>query len=238
IDIKFIPAAGGITAVNVLANEVSRDGSVIGAVRAASIIEPLLQQGTKVARYDPRELNWIGNISKQQGACFTWHTSPIRTIEQAKSREVTVGSTSPLSNIGTLPNILNALLGTSFKVITAPNLRIVLEGGTVEGSCGMSYSPINASAPEWISGQKLNFLAQTGLQKTAALPNVPMVSEFARNNADRAVFELLDDREIMGRPYVLPPAVPDDRLTALRRAFDATMHDSSFRAEAQLINRQ
>lgn len=236
IEIKFIPGAAGIAAVNALANEAPHDGSVVGAIRAANIIEPLLQQGTKTARYDPRTLNWVGNISKQQGTCFTWHTSPIRTIEQAKTREVTVGSTGPLSNIGTLPNILNALLGTRFKVLTAANLRTALEGGTVEGICGMSYSTVNASAPEWITGHKLNFLAQTGLQKTAALPDVPMVSEFARNNADRAVFELLDDREIMGRPYVLPPAVPDDRVAALRHAFDETMQDAGFRAEAQRHN--
>jgi len=236
VDVKFITGAGGITAVNVLANEALRDGSAIGAIRAANIIEPLLQQGTNTARYDPRKLNWIGNISKQQGTCFTWHTSPIKTVDETKTRDVTVGSTSPLSNIGTLPNILNALIGTRFKVVAADNLRTALESGKVEGICGMSYSTINASAPEWISGNKLNFLAQTGLQKTAALPDVPMVSEFARNSADRAVFELLDYREVMGRPLMAPPDVPNDRVLALRRAFDDIMRDRDFRAEAKRLN--
>jgi len=236
VDVKFISGAGGITAVNVIANEARRDGSVIGAIRAANIIEPLLQQSTNAARYDPRALNWIGNISKQQGACFTWHTSQIKTIDQAKNRDVTVGSTSPLSNIGTLPNILNALIGTRFKVVVADNLRVALESGKVEGICGMSYSTVNASAPEWINGNKLNFLAQTGLQKSVALPDVPMVSEFARNSTDRAVFQLLDYREIMGRPYAAPPGVPGDRVAALRRAFDDTMRDPDFRAEARRLN--
>jgi len=234
--IEFMPASAGIAALNYIADKAPRDGSAIGAVRAANIVEPLLQQEAKVAQYDPRELSWIGNISRQQGTCFTWHTSPIRTIEQAKTREVTVGSTGPLSNIGTLPNILNQLIGTKFKVITATNLRVALERGMVEGICGMSYSTINASAPEWISGNKLNFLAQTGFEKTPALPDVPMLKDFAQNNADRAVFQLLDYREIMGRPYVAPGGVPHDPLVVLRRAFEHTMSDPNFRSEAQALN--
>ena len=234
--VDFIPAAAGIAATNFIAHTATRDGSAIGAIRAANILEPLLQQDAKTAQYDPRELMWIGNISRQQGACFTWHTSPIKTIEQAKQREVIVGSTGPLSNIGTLPNILNALIGTRFKVITAPNLRVALESGAVEGICGMSYSTINASAPEWISGHKLNFLAQTGLEKTAALPDVPIVSEFAKTSADRAVFQLMDYREIMGRPYVAPPGVPPARVAALRLGFEDTVRDPDFLAEAKRLN--
>jgi tripartite-type tricarboxylate transporter receptor subunit TctC len=234
--IEFIPAAAGIAALNFIANEAPRDGSVIGAVRAANIIEPLLQQGTKVAHYDPGRLSWIGNISRQQGTCFTWHTSPIKTIEQAKAREVSVASTGPLSNIGTFPNILNRLIGTKFKVITAPNLRVALEGGTAEGICGMSYSTIKASAPEWISGNKLNFLAQSGLEKTPALRDVPLVKDLAKTDADRALFQLLDYREIMGRPYVAPEGVSHDRLAALRRAFEDTMRDADFRSEAESHN--
>jgi tripartite-type tricarboxylate transporter receptor subunit TctC len=134
-----------------------------------------------------------------------------------------------------LPNILNQLIGTKFKVITAANLRVALEGGTVEGICGMSYSTVTASAPEWISGNKLNFLAQTGLEKTPALPDVPMVKDFAQNNADRAVFQLLDYREIMGRPYVAPGGVPHDRLVALRQAFEQTMSDPDFPKLGRLI---
>jgi tripartite-type tricarboxylate transporter receptor subunit TctC len=236
IVIEFIPASAGIGALNYIANEAPRDGSAIGAVRAANIVEPLLQQGAKVAQYDPRELSWVGNISRQQGTCFTWYTSPIKTIEQAKTREVTVGSTGPLSNIGTLPNILNQLIGTKFKVVTAANLRVALEGGTVEGICGMSYSTVKASAPEWISGNKLNFLAQSGLEKTPMLPDVPLVKAFAQNSADRAVFQLLDYREIMGRPYVAPAGLPHDRLAALRQAFEQTMSDSDFRSEAKALN--
>lgn len=236
VALEFIPGAGGIAAVNFVANKAPRDGSVLGAIRAANIVEPLLQQGAKVAQYDPRELTWIGNVSKQQGACFTWHTSPIRTIEQAMTRDVNVGATSPLSNIGTLPNILNELIGTRFKVVIANDLRIALESGRVEGICGMSYSTVNASAPDWISGKKLNFLAQTGLEKTASLPDVPMVSEFAKSNADRAVFQLLDFREVMGRPFVAPAGVPNDRVAALRRAFDETVQDPEFLAEAKTLN--
>src|SRR5262249_7976606 len=129
--VKFMPGAGGLIAVNHLANVAARDGSAIGAIRAANPVEPLLNPGRQV-QFDPRELNWLGNVSSQHGTCFTWHTSPVRTLDQAKTREVTVAATSSVANVGTLPQILNALIGTKFKLIagySTGGMRLALERG-------------------------------------------------------------------------------------------------------------
>jgi len=232
--VKFMPGAGGLIAVNHLANVATRDGSAIGAIRAANPVEPLLNPGRQV-QFDPRELNWIGNVSSQHGTCFTWHTSPITTLDQARSREVTVAATSAVANVGTLPQILNALIGTRFKLVagySTSGMRLALERGEVEGICGLSFATLMAAQGDWIRQKKINFLAQTGLEKNPALPDVPLVSDYAKDAVDRMVFHMLDYREILGRPYVAPPGVPAARLAALRQAFDDTMRDPDFVAEA------
>jgi tripartite-type tricarboxylate transporter receptor subunit TctC len=235
--VKFMPGAGGLIAVNHLANVAARDGSAIGAIRAANPVEPLLNPGRQV-QFDPRELNWLGNVSSQHGTCFTWHTSPVRTLDQAKSREVTVAATSSVANVGTLPQILNVLIGTKFKLVagySTGGMRLALERGETDGICGLSFATLMAAQGDWIAQKKINFLAQTGLEKNPALPDVPLVSDYAKDAADRMIFHMLDYREILGRPYVAPPGVPAARLAALRQAFDETMRDPEFIAEAQRL---
>lgn len=235
--VKFMPGAGGLIAVNHLANVAPRDGSAIGAIRAANPVEPILNPGRQV-QFDPRELNWIGNVSSQHGTCFTWHTSPIRSLEQVKARELAVAATSSVANVGTLPKILNSLIGTKFKVVagyTTSGMRLALERGEVEGICGLSFATLMAAQGGWITDKKLNFLAQTGLDKNPALLDVPLVSEYAKDAADRLIFHLLDYREVLGRPFVAPPNVPPARLDALRVAFDRTMQDPAFLAEAMKL---
>lgn len=234
IIVKFVPGAGGLIAVNQLANITPRDGSTIGAIRAANPVEPLLNPGKQV-QFDPRQLSWIGNVSTQHGTCFTWHTSPVRSLDEVRTREVVVAATSAVANVGTLPQILNALIGTKFKLIagySTSGMRLALERGEVEGICGLSFATLLAAQGDWIKQAKVHFLAQTGLTKNPALPNVPLVSEFAKDAADRMIFHMLDYREILGRPFAAPPGVPPARLAALRKAFDDTMKDPAFVAEA------
>src|SRR5262249_5526037 len=111
-------------------------------------------------------------------------------------------------------------------------MRLALERGEVEGICGLSFATLMAAQGDWIRQKKINFLAQTGLEKNPALPDVPLVSDYAKDAVDRMVFHMLDYREILGRPYVAPPGVPAARLAALRQAFDDTMRDPDFVAEA------
>lgn len=235
--VRFMPGAGGLIAVNHLANVAPRDGATIGAIRAANPVEPILNPGKQI-QFDPRELNWIGNVSSQHGTCFTWHTSAITSLDQAKDQEVAVAATSAVANVGTLPQILNALIGTRFKLVagySTGGMRLALERGEVEGICGLSFATLLAAQGDWIKQKKINFLAQTGLEKNPALPDVPLVSEYAKDAADRMIFHLLDYREILGRPFVAPPGIPADRLAALRKAFDETMRDPAFLADADKL---
>lgn len=234
IRIRFMDGEGGLTGSNYIAKDAPRDGSEIAAIRASNLVDPLLNPSGP-AHYDPRMLGWIGNISQQHGTCFSWAARPVNGLEQAQAREVRVGASSLLANGGTIPRILNALIGTKFKILTgysSTGLSHALEIGEIEAICGISYSTISATQPEWVATKRIRFFAQTGLERHRALPDVPLVSDYAKTDADRMVMRLLDARERMGRPYAAPPSVPPDRLATLRQAFDRTMHNPGYRDEA------
>ena len=234
IVVQNMPGASGIVAANHMANVAPKDGLVIAAIYPANVIEPLLTSSAQI-RYDPRTLGWIGNIAALNNTCFTWKDSPVKTLADAKTREVITASGSPTSSSSVFPNVLNQLLGTKFKVITGyPNngMKLAVERGEVEGICGWGFDTLMASVPSWVEEKQINFLAQSGLEKVKELPDVPMVSDFA-TGADKAVFRMLDIRTALGRPYLAPPGVPADRLAALRDGFDRTMRDPAYLADAK-----
>lgn len=234
---KNLPAAGGIVAANTLYNAAERDGSVIAALTNGVPMDPLL--GTSGVQFDALKLTWIGSIGKLQNVCATWHASPIKTIDDARKREVIVGAAGPTSNSAIVPKIVNALLGTQFKVITGydpgAGIRLALEKGETEGICGLSWSTLKASNPDWVRDHKLNVFLQLAFDKHPELPDVPSAIDLITDDTDRRTLELILIRQETGRPIAAPPDVPADRLAALRKAFDATMADPRFLAEAEKL---
>ena len=233
IGIQYMPGATGITAANHLFNVAAKDGTVIGALSNSNLLEPLF--GNKNAKYDPLKFAWVGSMGKQRALCVTWHTSPIKTWDDAKTRVVNVSASSATANNATLPRLLNHLTGTQFKVITGystSGVRLALEKEEVDGVCGLSYQTLIASSPQWFEGNRLNMIGQLGLGESPHLPGVPNVLDLVKDPIDKEALTLLVIPQEMGRPHVAPPGVPADRLAILRAAFDATMTDPTFLADA------
>ncbi len=235
---RNMPAGGGLQAALTLYNVSDKDGLTIGALTNGVALDPLF--GHPGANYDGRKFGWIGSIGKLQNICATWHTSPVKTIADARAREVVVAGAGATSNSAIMPRIANELLGTRFRIITGydPNagLNKAMEGGEAEGICGLSWSTLKASRPDWIRDSRLNVLVQFGMEKLPDLPNVPAALDLVTDESRRKVLELILIRQEVGRPFATPPAIPADRLAILRAAFDATMQDSEFRAEAAKLN--
>jgi tripartite-type tricarboxylate transporter receptor subunit TctC len=229
-----MPGAAGMTATNWAYTVAPRDGTIILATYNALMAEPLY--GNPAARFDPSKLESVGSISKQQNICATWHTSPIKTIEHAKTREVTVAATGATGNSATLPKILNTVLGTKFKVVTGYSTtesRLAVERGEADGVCGLSWSTLKASNPDWVVHNRINVLIQTGAKPQAGLANVPVLIDRVANPDDKKVIELISFPEEIGRPFVMPPGTPKEMVSVVRRAFDATMKDPGFLAESE-----
>src|SRR5580704_18554824 len=172
---KNLPAASGLAAANTLYTTADRDGSTIGAFPNNIPMDPLF--GNPGARYDAQKLNWLGSIGKLENVCATWFTSPIKTIAQAREREVIVAAAAATSNSAIMPRVLNTLLGTHFKAVSGydpgAGLTLALESGETEGICGLSWSTMKASRPHWISDHKLYVIVQVGLSKLPELADVP-----------------------------------------------------------------
>src|SRR5436309_12517544 len=235
---KNVPAAGGIAAANMLYSIAEKDGATIGAFPNNVPMDPLF--GHPGARYDALKLNWLGSIGKLQNVCATWHASPIKTIAQAREREVIVAAAAAPTNTAIMPRVLNALIGTRFKPIIGydpgAGLTLSIERGEAEGICGLSWSTMKASRPHWIKEKLLNVIVQMGLDKLADLPTVPAALDLVADPVKKQVLTLILIRQEPGRPVAAPPGVPADRVAALRRAFNATMTDPDFVAEADKLH--
>jgi tripartite-type tricarboxylate transporter receptor subunit TctC len=233
---KNVPGAGGLIAANGLYNSTAPDGLTFAALTNGAAMDPLF--GETAARFDGRKFNWIGSIGKLENICVT-RQGAITRIEQARASEVTVAASGATGNSAIMPKIINRFLGTKFKVIggyaEGSGVTLALERGEVDGVCGMSYSTLKTTHPDWFRDHRVNVILQIGLNKLKDLPSVPSALDLVTGH-DRDVLELILIRQEMGRPFALPPGVPADRVTALRRAFDATLRDTAFLAEAEKLS--
>ncbi len=233
--VQHMPGAGGLTVVNHIANNAARDGTVIGTTSRTAPIEPLL--GNKAARFDARKLTWLGTANVEYTTCIGWHTAPVTTLAQAKERELIVGGTGPGATEVVFPRAANALTGTKFKVVLgypgSTEMLLAMERGETGGFCGIGWTFVKLRKGDWLREKKINLLFQISLTKHPELPDVPLIIEHSRTAQDRKVFEFLLAPQEMGRPFFSTPEVPADRLAALRSAFEQTLKDAAFLAEAE-----
>jgi tripartite-type tricarboxylate transporter receptor subunit TctC len=230
-----MPGASGMIATTWAASDAApKDGTVLVATYNALLMEPLFDNPQ--AKYDPRKFEWIGSIGKQQQICVSWHASPLKTIDQAKEREVIVSATGATGNSATMPKMLNSMLGTKFKVVTGyttPESRLAVERGEAEGICGLSYSTLKASNPDWILGKRINVLVQTGATAQQGLEKVPLLLDLVTDADTKKVLGILSYPEEMGRPFFMPAGTPKEYVEAMRKAFNDTLKDPAFLAEAE-----
>lgn len=231
------PGAGSRTAVTWVANIAPRDGTVLGTADQSLA----LQQAAGDARikFDTTKLIYIGNPNIENNTTAAWHTSGIKTIDDAKKREVTAGATGG-STSSQYPKAMNALIGTKFKIILGypggNDINLAMERGEVEVRGSNSWASWKATRAHWIAKKRINILVQIGLKKASDLPDVPLLMDLGTNAEDRALLRLLSASTEIGRPLFTTPDVPAERVVALRQAFDATVRDKAFLDEAAKLN--
>jgi tripartite-type tricarboxylate transporter receptor subunit TctC len=235
--VQDMPGAGGIRAANFIAESAPRDGSAIGTFAGGPVIEPLI--GARNPGYDMSKFTWIGTVSKDVGICLSYGTTPFKTIEDLRNKEMIVAGTGAGSDSDIYPLILNDLMKTKIKLITGylgtKETIMAIENGEAHGRCSVVYSAIKMAKPDWVRDKKINIIMQFGLEKARDLPDVPLATEFVTNEADRQMLDLLSATTAIARPFMAPPGIPEGRARALRRAFDATMKDPAFLAEAKQL---
>ena len=233
--VKNLEGAGSLRLANALYNALPKDGTVLGTIARGGAFDPLL--GNKAAQFDASKFNWIGSANDEVSVCVAWHTSGITKIEDTFNKELVVGGTGPSADTDQFPRIVNGVLGTKMKIVSGypggNDVSLAMERGEVQGRCGWSWSSVIATRKEWFDSKKINVLVQLSLQKHPDLPNVPLILDLAKTPEERQILTLVFARQALGRPFVAPPGIPQDRVDALRKAFMDTMKDPEFLAEAE-----
>jgi tripartite-type tricarboxylate transporter receptor subunit TctC len=229
------PGAGGYTAANHLGSLAPRDGTFMALMQQSILLDEAL--GKSVMQVSERDLNWIGNLSQSNNLLAVWHAIPVKTIDDAGSRETTVGASGSSSTAAQLPALLNAVLGTRFRVIHGYEggaaIDLAMQRGEVEGRGANTWASYKSTSTALVREGKLTFLVQVGRRKEPELPNVPLLTDLVKGDAAKEqAARFVSLAFSIARPLAAPPGVPADVVKVLRRAFDATVKDASFLEEA------
>jgi tripartite-type tricarboxylate transporter receptor subunit TctC len=231
---RNMPGSGGHIAAGYVDSVVPPDGTSFATADSALVLEQLT--GDKVLRFDTSKLQYIGNPIVTNNVMVTWYKSGINSIDDAKHHDVTMGATGTDNPGAQYPRATNELLGTKFKLIYgypgSSDLNIALESGEIEGRGSNDWVGWKATKPDWVAQHKIVVLTQIGLNREPDLPNVPLLMELAPNDEDRAVLRVLSATVMFSKQIFTSPGVPAERVEALRKAFDETMKDPEFLAEA------
>src|SRR5262249_15304469 len=148
-----------------------------------------------------------------------------------------VGGTGGSADTDQFPKIINGVFGTKFKLVSGypggNDVEFAMERGEVDGRCGWSWSTLVSARKNWYDDGTIKVLVQLALHKHKDLPNVPLIIDLAKTEEQKQVLRLIFVRATLGRPFLAPPGLPPDRAEILRKAFDDTMKDKDFLAEAK-----
>jgi len=230
--------AGSVRAANHVYTVAPKDGTVIAAVNQNMPMYQLL--GGAGAQFEADKLLWLGSMANSNGVIYTWHSSGVRAIADAKEREVPLGAVGTASDSYIFPTIVNALVGTRFKPIPGytgtGQINIAIERGEVMGRGGTTWASVQTSNRAWLEGNRLNLLLQIGFEKEPELKSVPILQELVQGNEDLQVANVVSLPTALGYAHWLAPGVPAERIEALRQAYAATMKDPEFLAEVRKLN--
>ena len=226
-----VPGSGGLLVANRIYNVAPKDGTVIGLMNRGIPFEPLL--GGQGTQFDALKFNYLGSPGRDTTVCAARKDAAVKTMADLASKELIVGGTGSGADTAIYPQILSALIGLKFKLVNgykgSHDIQLAMERNEVQGIC-LAFDSLSRGT---LARQgQINVLLQAALSPDPRIKDVPMALESAHSPDERKALELFFARAAIGRPFVAPPGMPDDRLAALRQAFDATLADPAFLDDA------
>jgi tripartite-type tricarboxylate transporter receptor subunit TctC len=230
--------AGSVRAASFLYNAAPRDGTVLGTFSRGIIVDTLL--GANKGQFEAQGFGWIGSVTNEVSVCGFSRRSGIRTWDDMLTKETTVGSSGAADDLGVYANVLRSVFDAKLRLISGypgtADILLAVERAELGGLCGWSWSTLKSRSKALYESKEITVPVQLGLTPHEDLPNVPLVTSLTKDPTKSAVLRLIFSRQTMARPFAAPPGLPEERLQALRAAFDATMKDKDFLAEAQKLD--
>jgi tripartite-type tricarboxylate transporter receptor subunit TctC len=226
------PGAGGKRLAGIIANTAPRDGSELAQLHRGVVIEQILGEAT----YKVQDLTWIGSPSTVTDTCIVWHTARVQSVEDLKSHELVVaGSGNEAPQLHLLKHLLGAKVRSVLGYPGGAAMNLAMERGEAGGRCSYSWEAMNAAIPDWLRDRKVKPIVQFGLMRHPAMPDVPLIADFATTDLDRAALRVLMTRQIFGFPLAGPPHLLPEVRDLLREAFDKAMQDPATHEDAKKI---
>ena len=238
IVVKNMPGAGSGRTALFISNVAPKDGATLGALMPGAIIGPLLDDKVET-QFDPTKVIYIGSADAGTRVCATYQNSKIKTFEDARREKTVLGATAAGGATRDYGYLHDHTAGTKFTVVAGykgtADISLAMERGEVDGMCGWDWSSLKSQKADWVRDHKANILVQVGLDPNAELTQmgVPEMWKFIANEDDRKVAELVVSQQVFQRSYIAPPGTPAEQTATLRAAFDATMIDPQFLADAE-----
>ena len=235
-----MPGAGSNAAAAHIYAVAPKDGTVIGAVQTAAVLDPLFGDKARM-KHDASKFIYLGSATVDYYVCVVRADAPVKSFQEALSREVIIGASQPGTSTRDFPALLNNAVGAKFRIVSGyPGTReitLAIEKGEVQGLCGFSWSSLSVQHPDWLQNGFIRVLVQEHDKGHPEVnrKGVPLAVDFAKSPQDRTIMELIYSSEIFGRPYILPPGVPAERVAALRKAFMDALRDPELRAEGEKL---
>ena len=235
--VKNMNGASGIVSTNWLANKAPTDGTAMLTVVYSVVFEPLY--GNTKAKYDPMKLNWLGNMEQSVGICGVTKAAGINTFEDLlkSDKEIVFGATGATGPIGRLAEAVRNLTGAKMKIVYGykgtAGLKLAMNRGEVQGICGLPLSTIKSFWGDVYKSGEFKPILQLSGPPQAELKGIAQITDYAKLDDDKKVFDLVFGTQALGRIYAAPPGVPEARVKALRDALMATMKDKEFVADAE-----
>ena len=234
IVVQNMPGGSSLKAANYIYSAAPMDGTYLGVFNHSLVLQKIVDPHT--TQFDIEKFHWVGRMAIDDLMGVVWHSAGVKTIEDAKTKEVVIGANSGNSSSAMVPRALNALLGTRFKIVTGyPGLAeryLAMERGEIDGIAGASWTYINETRPDWVRDNKIVVLHQNSLERGASVPHVPTLVEFAKNPADAKILHLLGLTETVGKSMAFGPGVAAGQVAVMRQAFAATVADAKYSQDA------
>jgi tripartite-type tricarboxylate transporter receptor subunit TctC len=229
-----LTGAGSMRAASFLSTAAPRDGSVFGTFGRTIATTPLLMPTS--APLDATRLTWLGSVTNEVSLCVTWHASPVKTWADALDKSITLGGEGTGADPDVYALLYKNVFGAKWKLVTGyhgtNDTVLAMERGEVDGLCGLSWSTLTSRHPQWLTGKSVNIINQAALKKQPELPDVPLATELTRDPEKLQILKLFLASQEFARPFAAPPDIPADRKKVLITAFERTMRDPEFLAEA------
>lgn len=235
IVVEDMPGAGGLLAMDYLFRTAARDGGVIALVENGPPLAPLF--GVKEARFDATQFNWLGTPSVETAVTLLWHSVPVNSLDDLKTRPTTMGASGTNSTQAFYTRLIDAVLGTKMQAINGykglNETFLAMERGEIDGSPSVFYSAITSTRPRWLPDRLAKPILQYGPQPVKELTGVPFVSDLVTTPDDKLLLQAAFAPLALGRPLLMPPGAPAERVAAMRQALADTLANPAFIADAQ-----